>query len=164
MNYKVMNFLVKKAIISLSTLALLSFLPARRSAQEQQQPPSPEEMEKKRMEFIDKEKERLVALLDLEYYQEFWVDSTLTANVTGMQEEMMKLQSAKVSNYDMYIAVQDRWHQKTYDAYHRFFTEEQWAKYLKSGAAKEQQARDKRRDKAAGIKPDKTKKSKKPKK
>lgn len=163
MNYKVMNFLVKKAIISLSALALLSFLPARLSAQDQQ-PPSPEEIEKKRMEFIDKEKERLVSLLNLEYYQEFWVDSTLTHNLTALQEELMQLQSAKVSNYDMYIAVQDKWHQKTYDAYHRFFTEEQWAKYLKSGAAREQQARDKRRDKAAGITPEKTKKSKKPKK
>ena len=82
-----------------------------------------------------------------------------------MQEELSDLQKSKVSNYDMYIAVQDKWNQKIYDAYHRFMTEDQWAKYLKSGALREQQAREKRRDKAAGIKPEKpAKKNKKQKK
>lgn len=158
-----MNFIVKKTIISAAALLFLAILPARLAAQDQ--PMSPEEIEKKRMEYIDKEKERLVALLNLEYYQEFWVDSTLTHDLTAMQDELKGLQESKVSNYDMYIAVQDKWNQKIYDAYHRFLTEEQWAKYLKSGAAREQLARDKRRDKAAGIKPEKpAKKNKKKKK
>lgn len=148
-----MNFIVKKTIISAAALLILVILPARLAAQDQ--PLTPEEIEKKRMEFIDKEKERLVSLLDLEYYQEFWVDSTLTHDITAMQEEMKNLQESKVSNYDMYVAVQDKWGQKIYDAYHRFFTEEQWAKYLKSGAAREQLARDKRQEKASGIKPEK---------
>ena len=158
-----MNFIVKKTIISAAAVLFLAILPARLAAQDQ--PMAPEEIEKKRMEFIDKEKDRLVTLLNLEYYQEFWVDSTLTHDLTAMQEEMKNLQESKVSNYDMYVAVQDKWAQKIYDSYHRFFTEEQWAKYLKSGAAKEQLARDKRRDKAAGIKPEKpAKKNKKKKK
>ena len=158
-----MNFIVKKTIISAAALLFLAILPARLAAQDQ--PMSPEEIEKKRMEYIDKEKERLVTLLNLEYYQEFWVDSTLTHDLTAMQDELKGLQESKVSNYDMYIAVQDKWNQKIYDAYHRFLTEEQWAKYLKSGAAREQLARDKRRDKAAGIKPEKpAKKNKKKKK
>ena len=155
-----MNFIVKKTIISAAAALFLAILPARLAAQDQ--PMSPEEIEKKRMEYIDKEKERLVQLLDLEYYQEFWVDSTLTHDLTAMQEEMKNLQDAKVSNYDMYIDVQDKWNQKIYDTYHKFFTEEQWAKYLKSGAAREQLARERRRDKAAGIKPEKpSKKNKK---
>ncbi len=158
-----MNFIVKKTIISAASVLMLVIFPARMSAQDQ--PPTPEELEKKRMEYIDKEKERLTSLLELEYYQEFWVDSVLTHDLSAMQEELNELQKAKVSNYDMYIAVQDRWNQKIYDAYHRFLTEEQWAKYLKSGALREKQARDKRRDKAAGIKPEKpAKKNKKPKK
>ncbi len=148
-----MNFIVKKTIISAAALLILAILPARLAAQDQ--PLTPEEIEKKRMEFIDKEKERLVSLLNLEYYQEFWVDSTLTHDITAMQEEMKNLQDSKVSNYDMYVAVQDKWGQKIYDAYHCFFTEEQWAKYLKSGAAREQLARDKRQEKASGIKPEK---------
>ena len=159
-----MNFIVKSAIISAAALLFLGIFPARLAAQDQQ-PMSPEEMEKKRLEYIDKEKERLVSLLDLEYYQEFWVDSTLTHDLTAMQEEANALREAKVSNYDMYIAVQDKWYQRIYDSYRRFFTPEQWARYLKSGAEKEQQMRAKRRDKAAGIKPEKPgKKNKKKKK
>ena len=152
--YKVMNFIGKKAILSAATLLVLAIFPARLAAQDQQ-PMSPEEIEKKRLEYIDKEKERLVNLLGLEYYQEFWVDSTLTHDLTAMHEELRVLQSSKVSNYDMYVAVQDKWNQQIYDTYHRFFNKDQWAKYLKSGAAKEQQARDRRKDKAAGIQPEK---------
>ena len=160
--YKVMNFIVKSAIISATALLFLGIFPARLFAQDQ--PMTPEEMEKKRLEYIDKEKERLVSLLDLEYYQEFWVDSTLTHDLSEMQKEADALREAKVSNYDMYLAVQDKWYQRIYDSYHRFFTPEQWVKYLKSGAAKEQLMRDKRRDKAAGIKPEKPGKNKKKKK
>ena len=162
--YKVMNFIVKSAIISASALLFLGIFPARLFAQDQQ-PMTPEEIEKKRLEYIDKEKERLVSMLDLEYYQEFWVDSTLTHDLAALQDELAVLRESKVSNYDMYIAVQDKWFQRIYDSYHRFFTPEQWAKYLKSGAEKEQALRDKRRDKAAGIKPEKPgKKNKKKKK
>ena len=82
-----MNFIVKSAIISAAALLFLGIFPARLAAQDQQ-PMSPEEMEKKRLEYIDKEKERLVSLLDLEYYQEFWVDSTLTHDLAAMQDQV----------------------------------------------------------------------------
>lgn len=158
-----MNFIVKKTILSASMMLMMAIFPTRMAAQDA--PSTPEEIEKKRLEYIDKEKERLTSLLELEYYQEFWVDSVLTHDLAAMQEELSDLQKSKVSNYDMYIAVQDKWNQKIYDAYHRFMTEDQWAKYLKSGALREQQAREKRRDKAAGIKPEKpAKKNKKQKK
>lgn len=157
-----MKFLVKKTIISASVLSILVIFPVRMAAQEQ--PASPEEVEKKRLEYIDKEIERLNSMLELEYYQEFWVDSVLTHDLKAMQDEVQELQKAKVSNYDMYIAVQDKWYQRIYDAYHKFLTEEQWAKYLKSGAGREQMARDRRRDKAAGIKLEKPGKKNKQKK
>ena len=159
-----MKFIVKKTLLSAAAVLFLSILPGKLYAQDQQQPMSPEEIEKKRLEYIDKEKERLVNLLELEYYQEFWVDSTLTHDLAAMQDELKELQTAKVSNYDMYIAVQDKWNQRIYDSYHRFLTEPQWAKYLKSGAGKEQLARERRKAKAAGIKPEKHKKDKKSKK
>ena len=45
----------------------------------QNQPPqTPQEKEKQLLEFVDKEVQRLSSLLDLEYWQEFYVDSTLT--------------------------------------------------------------------------------------
>ena len=131
-----------KQIIAL--FALLSLFSA--AELRAQAPQSPEEQEKQLMEFIDKEVERLSSTLKLEYWQQFYVDSTLVHDYHALQEEM---QNAKVSNSDLYIAVQDKWQERIYNSYHRFFNDEQWKKYLKSGAAREQKARDKRREKAA---------------
>lgn len=111
-----------------------------------------EEAEKKMQEYIDKEVEKLVITLNLEYWQEFYADSTLNHNIKALNDEYKALSSAKVSNRDLYIAAQDRWEEKTYESFHRFLNEKQWAKYLKNGAAREQKARDKRKLKAAGGK------------
>lgn len=134
-----------KQIIALFALLSLFFAAELRA----QAPQSPEEQEKQLMEFIDKEVERLSSTLKLEYWQQFYVDSTLVHDYHALQEEMQTLQNAKVSNSDLYIAVQDKWQERIYNSYHRFFNDEQWKKYLKSGAAREQKARDKRREKAA---------------
>ena len=115
-----------------------------------QNPASPEEkakQEKQLLDYIDKEVQRLSSYLNLEYWQEFYVDSTLNHNLHAMQGELEELQKAKVSNPDLYQAVQDKWMQAVYDSYNRFFNEEQWKKYLKSGGAREQKARDKRKQK-----------------
>lgn len=137
-----------KQLFALITLFSLSLGAAAQS----QQPQSPEEQEKQLLEFIDKEVQRLSSSLKLEYWQEFYVDSTLVHDYHAMQDEMKALQAAKVSNYDIYTAVQDKWQEQIYNAYHRFFNDEQWKKYLKSGAAREKKARDKRREKAAKSK------------
>ena len=129
--------------------ALMASLPGVAFAQEQESDKA-EEAEKKMQEYIDKEVEKLVITLNLEYWQEFYADSTLNHNLRGMQDELKTLSAAKVSNRDLYIAAQDRWNEKTYESFHRFLDEKQWAKYLKGGAAREQKARDKRKQKAAG--------------
>lgn len=114
----------------------------------QKQPPqTPQEKEKQLLEFVDKEVQRLSSLLDLEYWQEFYVDSTLTHDYRAMTEEMESMQKAKVENRDLYVNVQDKWMQAIDDSYKRFFTEEQWTKYWKSGARRAQEARDKRNKK-----------------
>ena len=112
-----------------------------------QGPQTPEEREKQMLEFIDKEVQRLSTMLDLEYWQEFYIDSTLTHDYKAMTAEMESLQKAKVENSDLYISVQDKWAQQIDDSYKRFFTEEQWNKYWKNGGKKAQQARDKRKNK-----------------
>ena len=111
------------------------------------QPQTPEEREKQMLEYVDKEVQRLSTLLNLEYWQEFYVDSTLTHDLKAMTEEMEKLQSAKVENSDLYINVQDKWMQQIDDTYKRLFTADQWAKYWKSGGKRAQDARDKRNKK-----------------
>ena len=114
----------------------------------QNQPPqTPEEREKQLLEFVDKEVQRLSTMLELEYWQEFYVDSTLTHDLKAMSVEMDDMQKAKVENRDLYIAVQDKWMQQIDDSYKRFFTEEQWKKYMKNGAKRSKDARDKRNKK-----------------
>ncbi|MBQ9893043.1 MAG: hypothetical protein IJM35_07815 [Bacteroidales bacterium] len=136
---------MKKIFLALAAIAAVSVF----SATAQEQPSSPEDQEKKLLEYIDKEVERLSSILDLEYWQEFYVDSTLNNNLHAMQKELMELQAAKVTNADMYSAAQDRWMESTYNAFNKFLTPEQWEKYLKNGAAREKKARDKRAQKAA---------------
>jgi hypothetical protein len=60
------------------------------------------------------------------------------------------LRQSKVANSSMYVAVQDKWMEKIDASYRKIFTDRQWAAYLKSGAAKAQKAREKRRLKAQG--------------
>lgn len=126
----------------LSTLTAVIFfvaLPQLVSAQ-QQEVPSLEEQ-------IEKEAERLERVLDLEDWQVFYVDSTLMHDFPAMQAELKELADSKVSNRDMYISVQDKWMDQIDATYKRIFTEEQWAAYLKQGAAKAQKARAKRKAK-----------------
>ncbi len=124
----------------LSTLTAVIFfvaMPQLASAQ-QQEVPSLEEQ-------IEKEAERLERVLGLEDWQVFYVDSTLMHDFPAMQAEMKELAESKVANRDMYIMVQDKWMDQIDATYKRIFTEEQWAAYLKQGAAKAQKARAKRK-------------------
>ena len=109
---------------------------------------TPEQKEKQRLEYIDNQVKRLVDQLNLEYWQEFYVDSTLTHDLVAMEEELTDLQKTGVNNVDLYQTVQDKWMQQIDDTYKRFFTEEQWNKYWKSTGQRNQKARDKRKAKA----------------
>ncbi len=96
------------------------------------------------------EADRLQRVLDLEDWQTFYVDSTLKHDFPAMMEEFDKLKAAKVSNSSMFQAVQDKWWDRIDSTYKMIFTEEQWAAYLKTGAAKAQKARAKRKAKKEG--------------
>ncbi len=113
----------------------------------QQNPPSPEEQEKKLSEGIQKEVERLESLLKLEDWQVFYVDSILNHDYRAMQEELNSLSSAKVSNYDIYTKASDKWAENIYVAFRKVLNDNQWEKYLKSGAARDKKAREKRKAK-----------------
>ena len=96
---------------------------------------------------VEREIDRLTSLLKLEDWQVFYVDSILNPDYKAMQAELRVLQEQKVSNTDMYYDVQYKWQDKIYEAYEKLFDENQWAKYLKSGAARDKKARDKKRAK-----------------
>lgn len=95
-------------------------------------------------DYAEKETERLESLLSLEGWQVFYVDSTLQHNYVSLQDELTAMKSAKVDNYNLYQAVQDKWMEKTDSSFQKYFTPEQWNRYLKNGAAKRQKARAKR--------------------
>ncbi len=108
------------------------------AAQEQEKTPTTQEM-------AAKEADRLGGLLKLDDWQIYYVDSTLQYNYEACQQELKNMQTARVSNYSLYDAVRDKWMERTDSMYRTLFTEEQWKAYLKSGAAKQQKAREKRR-------------------
>lgn len=123
-------------------------------AQDQdQKTPTPEET-------AAKEADRLGTLLKLEDWQIFYVDSTLQHDYTAYQEDIKKLQSSKVDNYDIYTMTWDRWMDQIENTYRKIFTEAQWNAYLKAGAGKQRKAREKRRARMAGAKPEKNPSSK----
>jgi hypothetical protein len=103
--------------------------------------------EKEFYESVEREVDRMTNLLKLEDWQVFYVDSILTHDYKAMQEELRDLQQKKVSNTDMYYDIQYKWQDKIYEAYEKLFDENQWAKYLKSGAARDKKNRDKKRAK-----------------
>ena len=98
-------------------------------------------------EQAEQEADRLQGLLDLEDWQTFYVDSTLKHDFSAMMAEFDKLTAAKVTNTDIFQSVQDKWWDAIDASYKNIFTEEQWNAYLKTGAAKAQKQREKRRAK-----------------
>ena len=113
----------------------------------QEQTADEKKAEKEFNESIERELDRLTRLLDLEDWQVFYVDSILVHDYKAMQAELTDLQKQKVSNTNMYYDIQYKWQDSIYNAYEKLFDEEQWAKYLKSGAARDKKTRDKFRDK-----------------
>ena len=108
---------------------------------------TPEEREKALFDGIDKEIERQTSALDLADWQIFRIDSTLVHDYKGMTADFEELRKAKVASSAAYTAVQDKWNEAIYNSYHNILNEEQWDKYLKSGAARNKKLRDKRAEK-----------------
>lgn len=126
----------------MTLLSAVFFLLSGASASFAQQQEQPDIYEQAEMEA-----DRLQRILELEDWQVFYVDSTLKHDFPAMMAEYEELRGSKVSNTSMYIAVQDKWMEQIDATYRRIFTDEQWAAYLKSGAAKQQKARAKRKAK-----------------
>lgn len=131
---------MKRMFLSILACSLF-LLGAAPGALAQQKERTPEEI-------ASQEAERLETLLGLEGWQVFYVDSILQNNYSHMQAELYGLRDSKVENVDLYVSVRDKWNQLTYDAFSKVFNEEQWNRYLKSGAGKEMKLRQKRAAKA----------------
>lgn len=109
----------------------------------QQQTNDAEEIKQMR-EAIDRQVDNYTTMLDLEVWQTFYLDSILTHDYEALRLELKSLRDSKVSNSDIYLQAQDKWAEQIYTALQKVFNEQQWDKYLKSGAAREKKSRDKR--------------------
>ena len=125
-------------IFGIAALLLLPFMAGA------QQPQTEEEELKQLREAVDKTVESYETLLNLEDWQSFYVDSILTHDYTELTRELKALREAKMSSSEVYIQVQDKWAEQIYVSLQKVFNEEQWAKYLKTGAARDKKSRDKR--------------------
>ena len=127
-----------KQIFGIAAMLLLPFQAGAQQAQ------GAEEEIKQMREAIDQTVENYERILELEDWQSFYVDSILTHDYDALRVELKSLQAAKMSNADVYQQVQDKWAEQIYNALHKVFDEDQWTKYLKSGAARDKKSRDKR--------------------
>ena len=132
MRYKAINFFGIAALLLLPLLA------------GPQQPQAEEEELKQLRQVIDQTVASYETQFGLEDWQSFYVDSILTHDYDALRLELKALREAKVSNVDIYQTTQDKWAEQVYVSLQKVFTEEQWNKYLKSGAARDKKARDKR--------------------
>ena len=132
MGYKAIKF------FGIAALLLLPFVAGA------QQPKTEEEELKQLREAVDKTVESYETLLNLEDWQSFYVDSILTHDYTELTRELKALREAKMSSSEVYMQVQDKWAEQIYVSLQKVFNEEQWAKYLKTGAARDKKSRDKR--------------------
>ena len=132
-----------KLKLCLLTAISLLFITLPASAQQKEEQPDIYEQ-------AEMEADRLQRVLDLEDWQLFYVDSTLKHDFPAMMAEYEELRKSKVSNTALYVAAQDKWMEQIDASYRKIFNDEQWAAYLKQGAAKAQKARAKRRAKAQG--------------
>jgi len=132
MSYKAIKF------FGISALLLLPLWLGAQQTQEEA-----EEIKQIR-EMIDKQVENYTDLLDLADWQIFYLDSILTHDYDAMRLEIKGLRDAKIGNTDAYVRAQDKWSEQIYTSLQKVFDEQQWTKYLKSGAARDKKSRDKR--------------------
>ena len=136
---------MKLNLTVLSAFVLLIHMVFCASAAAQQQEPADVSQQ------AEAEADRLQRILDLEDWQVFYVDSTLKHDLAAIMAEYGALHGSKVSNMSLYQSVQDKWMEQIDKTYEKIFNPEQWAAYLKTGAAKLQKAREKRKAKAQAL-------------
>lgn len=144
------SFEIKGRVLSVALAVAAALLVPTPDGLCQQKPLSPEEQEEKLTEYIQSEVEKFENVLHLEDWQVFYVDSILTHDYHALQKEVDGFRGSKVTNVDIYTSAQDKWAEATYLAFKAILNDEQWARYLKTGAGREKKARDKRKAKLDG--------------
>lgn len=136
---------MKRILQALLTAALFLAAAPALLAQEQQEPNIDD--------IILKQVDNLTAYYKLDDVQVFFVDSIINFNYHAMIDEMNDARKIGASNSETFQIISDKWMDATDKALEKLFTEEQWAKYMKSSYGKEKKRRDKRIEERGGITP-----------
>ena len=112
-----------------------------------------QEQEPNMENIINTQVDNLTRSFQLDEVQVFFVDSILNYNYNAMMDEMQEARKIGASNSDTFQGISDKWLDATDVAFEKIFTEEQWAKYMKSSYGKEKKRRDKRIAERGGITP-----------
>ena len=104
---------------------------------QEQGDPDPEEIINNQIEYLSK-------YIEFDDIQLYYIDSTLQSDIPQLMDELSALRSGGMANTESYQTVSDKWMDHIDKAYERFFTKEQWEKYLKTSMGREKKARDKR--------------------
>ena len=127
---------MKRLLSLLLPVACLLLASPALHAQEAQEP----DMDK----IINNQLDNLTRSFKLDEVQVFFVDSILQHNYPAMMAEMEQTRKTGASNSDTFQAISDKWMDATDQAFQRFFTEDQWKRYMKSNFGREKMRRDKR--------------------
>jgi len=82
-------------------------------------------------EMAEKHTKDLVRRLGLNESQEFYVDSILVANYTGVKSALEDLQRSGMQDPENYRHVNESWQQKTMDALKKVLDDQQYIGYLR---------------------------------
>ena len=107
------------------------------AAYAQEQDPTPEEIINSHLDYLCK-------YIEFDEVQLYYVDSTLQYDIPKLMDELSALRAGGVANSEAYQAVSDKWMEEIDRSYQSFFTEDQWARYLKTTYGRERKARQKR--------------------
>lgn len=89
-------------------------------------------------EYAVMEAERLEKELNLNQHQLFYIDSILQYNFVALSAEFEKMKAGGMQDTRSYMAVKDKWQDKTLKAFEAILDEQQYIKYLRSiGKGKE---------------------------
>ena len=95
-------------------------------------------------EVAAKQIEDMVERYNLDDYQAFKLDTLLQHFVPIYSAEIKRVKDSGAAQSASFQSVTDKWADFFDSEYQKIFTEEQWARYMKSTAGREKKKRDKR--------------------
>ena len=139
---------LNKAVVAIAVMVIMSagLTETDATAQNQQQG---QEKPKDAATMAAEVADYLQGMLSLDDRQVFLVDSTLQFNYAHMMEELEAVRRKGASGTELYELVSDKWSEANDTTFVKFFSDEQWKKYMRTPYGKQKKARDKRQAKKA---------------